>query len=984
MVFEIIAVLAVLLSVLVPGILFSFAAFYGTKLGRFEKTVFGIIFGVFLPAILAELEFLAFGALFTFQLALFNSLFVAAFALGLWRYQAKSVSPPGLLAWKEEYLSESFWISFAKKSKVMLLLGAIIVFGFYARYATSNDTYFSEIDPYYYTHVTEFIVTKGAAPAFSQEAYFPQVKAHREPPLIHYMAASWFLIYQGFAGVSYSKELLIAVNHFYPPLLGALLSFLGFMLIKEEADRRIALVAAALYAFTPQLIVKLAAGVTEQQPFGIFSALLVFTFYLLAIKGKSVRLGALAGLSTFLAMIGTFQNIWPLMVITGYIAITSILEFWSGELEKKSVTVNLLTVSGAVLGNVVQNLYSGSPPFNLYNGVLLLLAALLPGLLLFYLSKHKLVEKVGESAGQSARNSKLIVLGSLLVLGALAYAFTPVGPNVSSYVGFTLSFSKPKDALLMTVAEEAPSSDAFDLSSYGFFSRSFSPKNLLFFSAIISYALMVTTLLGRKRKDLVLISLAIVFGVFVLNSVFDSLMSSVAGVFGLGQAAEFVAQNDEFYYMGLAIVSAVVTYLFSDRKNKLPILFILIFFPISFIGLYKLKYIVHLATALPVAVAFVLFTLWELVDSTASVLKSAPESAWHKYGRGAVLALGFLFAFFQLAHAAGSPVRLACDDGAAGKGLNDFTSQFSIPGYQASSTVYGLCFSRLDSDWLDVMGWMRANLGDKDRVISWWDYGHWTTFLAGKKTVLDPGNAYPEYDQQVANAFVDGSREDLIRVMKYHGANYAMLDSELIQKWGALNFLSGTYSGLYREPDPADNVNVTPAIDWRKGPGSSTYEADHAFEFIYTVYNIDPATNQPARTNCPGLVPRQALYSSLTGAIYCISRGADGKPNLFVLSGASGEQAPLDDPQLVQMGSDSAVALSPISQQNNFYINTYPGASPYMLNINPDLATLSNGARSSKLYTSNFVQLFFLEKLEGFELVHKTPNGRVKLFKLVG
>ena len=57
--------------------------------------------------------------------------------------------------------------------------------------------------------------------------------------------------------------------------------------------------------------------------------------------------------------------------------------------------------------------------------------------------------------------------------------------------------------------------------------------------------------------------------------------------------------------------------------------------------------------------------------------------------------------------------------------------------------------------------------------------------------------------------------------------------------------------------------------------------------------------------------------------------------------------------------------------------------SAAMLNLNPDFETPSNGTRKSSLFDAPYVQLFFYEKLDGFELVHKSTNGAVKVFKLV-
>ena len=88
----------------------------------------------------------------------------------------------------------------------------------------------------------------------------------------------------------------------------------------------------------------------------------------------------------------------------------------------------------------------------------------------------------------------------------------------------------------------------------------------------------------------------------------------------------------------------------------------------------------------------------------------------------------------------------------------------------------------------------------------------------------------------------------------------------------------------------------------------------------------------------------------------------------------------LKDPKLVQMGSGTpSYSYIGSSGSASVFIDTNAG----MLNLNPDLETISNGTRKSALFGAPYVQLFFFEKLDGFELVHKTTNGGVKIFKLV-
>ncbi|MFA5246618.1 MAG: hypothetical protein WC408_01865, partial [Candidatus Micrarchaeia archaeon] len=663
-----------------------------------------------------------------------------------------------------------------------------------------------------------------------------------------------------------------------------------------------------------------------------------------------------------------------------YIAFSALLEFWTGELDKKWVIINLMVVLGALAANITQLIYVANSPLAIGNGVLLLAAAFAFGAMLFAASHYKVMKEIASRLELNDANSKLVFLGIVFVAAAGVMAFTPLGSKVTSYLNYGLSFAKPDSAIMMTVAEESSASDAMDASSYGVFSYLLSPRNLLMLTALLAYLFMLITLWKKRHKKAALASLAILLFVFVFNTQFDELALAAATPLGLGGMASFVAANDIFYYMGLAIISTMVTYIFSDKKNQLPLLFILIFFPISFIGMHKTKYMVHLATSLPIAVGFLLFLLWELFEFFAHGGANEISAGFKKFGHIAVLAIAAILVLAQFANAVGSPMKVGCDETAWGKSLNSFTANIPTSISPVSSKINNLCYQRMGEDWRDAMTWMSINLEDDDRVLSWWDYGHWTTFLAKKKTVTDPGNAYPEYNQQVARALVNGPASELIDVMKYHNATYLMIDSELISKWGALNFLGSTYAGLYREPNPANNINVTPAADWTKGPGASTWELEHSFEFIYPTYTAEEG-GQPVRMSCPGLIERAAYYSQLSGQLYCASAGANNTINLFLLRNAAGDQIQLKNPKVLQIGSGTPVAYSSIgtSGGTDVYINTNAAA----LNLNPDLETLSNGTKKSSLFNAPYVQLFFYEKLDGFELVHKSTNGGVKIFRRV-
>jgi hypothetical protein len=264
--------------------------------------------------------------------------------------------------------------------------------------------------------------------------------------------------------------------------------------------------------------------------------------------------------------------------------------------------------------------------------------------------------------------------------------------------------------------------------------------------------------------------------------------------------------------------------------------------------------------------------------------------------------------------------------------------------------------TRIPQDWMDTMTWMRTSLPQDSRILSWWDYGHWTTFFGERKSVLDPANAVPDYDQEVAHAFVNGNTAEFVSVLKRHAATYVMIDADLISKWGALVYLSGSCNSTMAKTCP-DTPGI---IDWRSGAGRSKYEYEHYFEYLDYV------------GNCPqSAVPTQlpALQSKSFGPVYCL-----GEKEMFQLASSNALNASYKRPFVIA----SSTQVTEI-YQNTSYL--FPLSQTEILNVNPDLTLIG---LNSNVINSAFTRLFFFEKLDGFKLVYKSPNSQVKIFEYVG
>lgn len=291
----------------------------------------------------------------------------------------------------------------------------------------------------------------------------------------------------------------------------------------------------------------------------------------------------------------------------------------------------------------------------------------------------------------------------------------------------------------------------------------------------------------------------------------------------------------------------------------------------------------------------------------------------------------------------------------------------------AVNSVINLGNSQISQDWLDAMSWLKNNtsynnpvlvnnckvkFGHDCRVISWWDYGHWTAFLGETKTVLDPGNQFEFLDQQVAYGFVD-NQTAFRKIMGYHNASHVLVDYQLLDKWGALVYLSGTcqktsYSDNSTEviaPNCPDNRGI---VDWQKGAGADVYEVEHYFERL------------SSNGQCP-FSQNMLLLQGTFGSVYCVSQ------DQMIPVDRSGLRTDLA--RGYQGVNLAAPSIEEIDTNKHYLI---PVSQTSFIDVNPDLRI---AGRESKVINATYTRLYVFENLPGFKLVYRSKNGEVKIFE---
>ncbi len=912
-----------------PGALLSFAFFRKLSIGVFSKAMLGALVGLILPAIFGLLENLIFGAKYSFTVVLANDLL-------LWAIAVVALYLRGMLSFKlfNGFLSDKFsqassmpYLEATLRYGGLLVLLAILVLSFHARYSTSASYNFFEFDPIYYDHLSEILLTQGQFPAHSYEVYWPLGRDIRGYPIVHYITVGWMHAATALGGLEPTKHFIVAVSQLYPPLLAMFMCFLAWLMFKELFSEIVGLVAAAVFAFMPQLIKKLAAGVSELQPFGLFSVVFIFAAYALYLKHRDLRFAALAALGVFAAVIGSAQSIWPLLVIAVAPIVTSFLDFRNKQLDWKAVAGQGIILAGGLLGGIALQAFEGASILLVPNSVFFL-----GGSFFVYAVLWLYQEYVLSRVPVAEEKQRSIVPIAVLMVALIAVAFVPVlNAKVIGYIVSTTQFAVASAALTQTVQEENATTPQFYPSSFG----SINPDFMLPILFLLICAEPVFNFF-KKNRFYGIAALAIVLLVTVFNPLLDSFLKVLvkSGAFGnVASLTDFISSSDVFLFTVVSILLLFADSFANGTDNRLLIFLAFAVFPVSYIGIRKLKFIVHLGVSLALAVPLLLGQGKKAIDYFQSFLSNESDKKMLFHSSTAIILLIGLLVSFSLAN--------------------------TLP---ASMNELGA--TRIPQDWIDAYAWMASNpnmteqhcvaeYGYDCRVLSWWDYGHWTTFFGGKKSVLDPGNAYAAFDQEVAKSYVDGNYSDLKYTVNYHQATHILVDSDLIGKWGALVFLGGSCSKK-ESPICFDK----PPIDFRAGTGKSQYEAQHYFEYL-----------QPAGTCPQGISPVSlpAYRSQLTGATYCLA------PHQLLLLTQSGLDSSYK--RNYKLVGRDAVDTANIEQNTSYIFNF----GDTLLNVNPDL---SYSGLNNTVINAAYTRMYFFEHLPGVELAYRSPNSQVKIFKI--
>ncbi|MFA6035651.1 MAG: hypothetical protein WC759_01710 [Candidatus Micrarchaeia archaeon] len=397
--------------------------------------------------------------------------------------------------------------------------------------------------------------------------------------------------------------------------------------------------------------------------------------------------------------------------------------------------------------------------------------------------------------------------------------------------------------------------------------------------------------------------------------------------------------------------------------SKYSLYFALIVLPVVWVGLGKIKFVLQLAAAMIVGFCAVLGGITIAINEHVKDKKSAALYGDVLFAFGAVLVLLTAWpAILVIAASADasnyyeSNGQMFMDCNKIGPSIQN--NLFELSGGEknrALGTAYYLYCSRIPQWWLDPMDWIRNNVAENDRVIHWWDYGHWTNFFGQRKTITRNDHQYPAQDLEMADLLVANTPEHAAQWMRDHQAKYLLLDQDLIGKWGALVYLSCVQN---------DETQFIP-----RQVGNSQCEGDHYFERIFI-------PSQPTEGDlCNIDAPFNMFHASSTirgQNAYCIGQVIENNQTKLVIAYES--NGTINHGILMPQGE---VTLGDNRAYQQMLVVYPPPGQGY-------------DDRAGKSYDSVFYQGFFLGHIDGFvqvypyeaEFAQFGPSLPVRIFKL--
>ncbi len=673
-------------------------------------------------------------------------------------------------------------ISFLRSPKFIftIILILLIILGVYIRTLPMTDhggmpglwdnsqndwTLGPDLDPWSFVKNAKIIADNGSLPAIDHLRNVPLgVDNSRETILLPYMIYGTYLVVNLFD--DYNMEFAGAL---FPVIMFALTIVMFFLFVREifiSDDKTKANIIASISTFffivIPSLLPRTIAGIPEKESVGFLFMFLSFYLFLKAIKSNNIKSsilwGALAGISTAL-----MRFVWGGAVyIFGVIFLVILLAFLFNKIDNKSYAAY---TSWMISVFVVMILFSswftiGSLFILSYTSVCIILW--------FFLTLHIILwnTKAAESTflnklSQKIPKNIISIIASLIILIPLSLIiFGPQFIYEKLQIIYELLFNPITGRWNTTVAENRPPFLNEWISSFGPYVGKVPLMFALFFSGAVVF--FKEAFINLKRKDSNRITL--IYLILLLGIIFSKIspLSIFNGHNFISQL--FFVGSLFFFIISLIYYSIKYTKENHDGLKKVKFeylllisLFILCLFTVR--GAIRLTMV--LASVVPIFVGYL------IVKLVYNVKANSPDITGNRnrddIGLPKILGISLLIIVL----------------------LSSVFTGYTF--YQVSTIQsYNMVPGYYNIQWQNAMDWVRDTTQPDAVFAHWWDYGYWIQAIGERATITDGGNVITYWNYLMGRHVLTGNnQEDALEFLYNHEADYLLIDSTDIGKYGA-------------------------------------------------------------------------------------------------------------------------------------------------------------------------------------------------------
>ncbi|MEK6823632.1 MAG: hypothetical protein AABY06_01230 [Nanoarchaeota archaeon] len=849
-------------------------------------------------------------------------------------------------------------INFFKRTEVWVIgfLIIAVILGIYIRILPMQDhngnpglwdiaenswTLGPDLDPWLFTRMAKLIVSEGSIPEIDTLRNVPLgFKTSEETILLPYMI-SWIYKISKIFYPSASVEFGAAL---FPVIMFALTIIAFFLFVREIFAREsklskiraniISLISTFLMIVIPILLSRTVAGIPEKESAMFFFLFLALFLFLKAWKTDKIKYALIFGIFAGFATAGMALVSGLNMYLYWAIFIASFTAFVLNKFGKKEIIVySAWWISARLILSILPG--RGHVDFissSLMNSATFFLLILLFAHLLIWetkISENKFLKKI--------KLPKNIISILVLILMFLIVALI-INPSLLSdkvkQISQTL-FKPTTGRWNQTVAENKQPYFTEWVGSFGPFIKNIPIMFWLFFVGSIVF--FKNILKEIKKKDSWI--LTGLYVLFLLGLIF----SRYAPHPSLLDGENFISKALFIFPIVLLIGFFIYYYIKYNKEEHKGFEKIeyssLLLLSLSVLGLFSARSAIRLVMILgPIVPIFVGY----LIDQSIFSFRESKEEK--RLFLGIVVIILIVLTIFA------------------------FISYYK----EIKSQAYNAIPSAYNQQWQKAMKWVRDETPQDSVFAHWWDYGYWLQSIGNRATITDGGNAIVWWNYLTGRLVLTGdNQKDALEFLYAHDANYLLIDSSDIGKYGAFSSIGSD--------ENYDRLSFIPTIHLDK---SQSRETSSGMMRVYS----------------GGIGLDEDINYELNGTKIFLPSGVAGIGGVILQSSQNNESMSFSQPTgvFVYNGQQYNLPLRYLEYNNNFvdFGSGLEGAVKIIQKIDVVNGQVQMDDFGSMMYLSPrimrgyFGQKYLLNdpfnKFPNFKLVHSEDNLIVSELKKQG